>query len=77
MFYFLNSMSINKDHLYVCDGWNHRIQILELDLDIIDAFQLDQLDYRPWAIKISDNTIGIFGNSGVYFYDLNTKTLKN
>ena len=28
-------------------------------------------------VKVSDSTIGFCGDCGVYFYDLNTKTLKN
>ena len=68
------SMSISKDHLYICDWGNKRIQILDIALNIIDAFKLD---YRPVTIKVSDSTIGVCGDCGVYFYDLNTKTLKN
>jgi hypothetical protein len=61
-----------KTYLYVCDRWNKRIQIYDIDLKHIDSITLH---YTPWSIEISKKTLGICGNTGTYFYDLNTKEL--
>jgi hypothetical protein len=60
--------------LYVCDCLNQRIQILSLDFIHVETIVLT---YEPLSIKISDSTIGIFGVDGTYFYDLESKILKN
>ena len=67
-------ISYRDDHLYVCDYENKRIQILDIDLNFFDAIKLD---YRPCTIQISNTTIGVHGENGIYFYDLKTKALKN
>ncbi len=60
--------------LYVLDAGNKRIQIFDLETKFIDSIKLD---YRPSSISVSDKTIGVCGNLGTYFYDLNTKKLGN
>ena len=62
-----------NNKLYICDFNNRRIQILDANLEFYDTLKLD---YYPTTIKVSNNTIGICGNTGTYFYDIETKMPK-
>jgi hypothetical protein len=59
------------DLLFVCDYGNDRVQILSFEFRFIDTIKLS---FRPFSMQIIDNTIGIHGWDGLYFYDLNTKS---
>ena len=85
-FQYPSTICCQNDYLFVSDRFNERIQILTLDLKYHDTIQLD---FNPKSIVVSSTTIGINSNrifdnkinfygylSGIYFYDLKTKTLK-
>ena len=63
-----------KDELYICDYGNQRIQIYNLELEYVGTIKVD---FCPYTIKVSDTSIGVHGDNGTYFYDVNTKVLKN
>lgn len=67
------NIHFHRNYLYICDGGNNRIQILNTDFEFIDTIPLD---YRPYSIKVSDTKIGVCGSNGVYFYDITTLALK-
>jgi hypothetical protein len=70
----IGRMIWKEPHLYVCDLKNKRIQIFDIDLKFLDVIQLVD---SPRSIQILNKTIGVCGNDGTYFYDLETKKLKN
>lgn len=61
-------------YLYVCDRWNRRIQTYDINLNFFDSIKLD---YIPWSIEVLNKTIGVCGNEGTYFYNLDDKSLIN
>ena len=65
------SLVCKDNFLYVCDYGNDRIQVLSYDFEYINTIKLS---IRPFSMQIIDNTIGIHGSDGLYFYDLETQS---
>ena len=59
------SLCCEEKLLFICDYGNDRIQILNLDLEFIDTIKLS---FHPFSLQI-------FGNEGIFFYNLITKAL--
>lgn len=76
-FNFPAGISYSNDRVYVCDCNNRRIQIFSSDLKFIG--KIDQLDYRPWHVKVNGKVACVDSRdgNGVYFYDIDTFTLKS
>ena len=73
-FNYPRGLCCHGDNLYVCDKWNKRIQILNLDLEYSSTIQLD--DY-PRRVQTSETTIGVSCDGGAtLFFDLKTRELK-
>jgi hypothetical protein len=54
--------------LYICDCRNQRILKVNDDLNFEELYNLN---YQPWQIKITNNTVCVRANNSVlYFYDL-------
>ena len=63
------------DYLYICDYYNKRIQILNLDFEYSSTIQIDG-GLRPFRVEISNTTIGISCYEATLFYNLASKALK-
>ena len=61
-------------YLYVCDLKNKRIQVLDIDLKFLYLIKLND---TPRSLQVFNKTIGVCSNDGTYFYDLETRQLKN
>jgi hypothetical protein len=63
------SICYKNHNLYICDTFNHRIQIYSYDLKFIESIKLS---IQPFSIQVSDSIICI---NCKYFYNVNTLAL--
>ena len=64
-----HSICYYKQHLFVCDSYNNRIQKLSSRLYFEQSFILD---YEPWQIKIANNIacVRALNVTSIFFYDI-------
>ena len=71
-----HGICFHKQHLFVCDAFNNRIQRLSSRLSFEQSYILD---YEPWQIRIANNIACVRGLNvtSIFFYDISVDmTLK-